>query len=170
MKKLLLVCLSITLCYTLFSATNYNTQITDEGPEFTPLDTTTYKVISLYSTAPEDGIFRKNSIYIGTKAFYPLVTYGRTFKGKKWASLSLNGGIMYLGGLHLSSDLTFLLGGQRSFFEGGVGIFTQGSFEKPNKYYIIGYRYMGKKGLFLKAGMQVGSELNPGYIGIGYSF
>jgi len=112
---------------------------------------------------------QKNAVYVENLVNLPSVNYDRILPLSNRTGIILKVGLSYYSKLFITSEALFLVGGMKHFFEIGVG-YDYGQ-DMVDLYGRIGYRYIGKKGLMLKGGIQIVKNV-PVFpsIGIGYAF
>lgn len=109
---------------------------------------------------------RKNSAYVQNFIILPTLNYERIIPFNEHSGLIPKIGFGYYDGIVPIIESSFFIGGNKNFGEIGVGWWAfEGAVINAN------YRYMGKKGLLIKAGFSYipGEEGFP-LLGIGYSF
>ena len=125
-------------------------------------------------------IVRKNSFYIENQIFIPSINYDRIIPVSDKIGIAVKAGFFYFDEIILIEEIDIILGRSKHFFE--TGFLNFGTLNES--YGIggqIGYRFIGNKGLLLKAGMLVWGEPDEGEgssfelalsprIGFGYAF
>lgn len=109
---------------------------------------------------------RRNSVYLQNFIIFPTLNYDRVIPINDHFGLIPKVGFGYYDEIMLIFETSFFIGGNKHFGEIGVGYWAfEGTVINVN------YRYMGEKGLLIKAGFSYipGEEVFP-LLGLGYSF
>ena len=110
---------------------------------------------------------RKNSFYVETLVILPVLSYDRFLPISEKTGLVLKVGVSSYLDIFFITEASILFGDIKHFFELGIG---WGGKNMWGPYGKLGYRYIGKKGLILKAGATTSKNI-PIFptVGIGFS-
>jgi hypothetical protein len=112
---------------------------------------------------------RRNSIYLQNYFIFPSLNYDRVIPFSDHFGVIPKIGIEFgLGyGNNFRGETSIFIGGNKHYGEIGVGIWERTAVVIP-----LNYRYIGKKGLIIKAGFGISTGIIKSslFAGIGYSF
>jgi hypothetical protein len=111
----------------------------------------------------------RNSVYIENLVILPSINYDRVFPISKKTGVLIKVGLSTYADRFFTSEASFIMGGEKHNFDIGFG-YDYGA-KIVGVYGRLGYRYISKKGLLLKGGLNIIKNV-PVFptIGIGYSF